>query len=397
MTIAFAADWAPIRNFASPMTAAPEGFYHDLLSVLRQCDYRIVNLESPLSNAPTIIKSGAAFSGVPDAAQALKQVPFDAALLANNHTFDCGDEGFRDTIDALRKNGIAHAGAGEDIEEARRELVIEKNGLRVAVFTLSEGEDEKSAGTGRPGVRPWEVDELSREIRSRKKEFDFVIVSAHCGLEYQPYPSFYVWKAFRKLARSGADLIVGHHPHVPQGMTCFGRKPVFFSLGNFGFYQPTDLLYRKIGFMLRIEVTEKRKPKIEKVPYRIAEDGLHLLGGKELKSFESNFEELSKPLKDESSARSAWHAVLAYGNVAGFRKELELILKNFDDNPAKGAAMLRNRLLCPQHNTQWRDGLERIIDGTISNAPAEYVEMVERYHTRTVEFPTPASDPKFKQ
>ncbi|MCQ2352862.1 MAG: CapA family protein [Victivallaceae bacterium] len=385
LKIAFAADWAPIRDFAPLMTKSPEAFYHDLLPRLRQCDYRIVNLESPLSSAPFIVKSGAAFAGDPKAVNALTCVPFDAALLANNHVFDCGDAGFLDTVSALRENGIAYAGAGENLSAARKPLVIEKNHLRIAVFAMSEGEDEKGATWSHPGVRPWEVDLLADEIRKTKGDFDFVFVSLHCGLEYQPYPSCYVWEACRRLAGAGADLIAGHHPHVPQGMTFFGKTPVFFSLGNFGFYQPSALFYRKIGFYLEIEAEKNASLRCTPIPYKIANDGLHLLQNEELKEFQKLLKELSEPLTDEKSARNAWHAVLAACGIAGFEEELQRILSQWQNDPAKGAAMLRNRLLCMQHATQWRDGLSRIIDGTISDAPEKYVEMVKRYLTRKVE------------
>ncbi len=384
LKIAFAADWAPIRKFAPLLTAQAENFYHGLLPRLRRCDYRIVNLESPLSTAPLIVKSGAAFAGDQEAVNALTCVPFDAALLANNHTFDCGDAGFLDTVAALRKNGIAYAGAGEHLAAARKPLIIEKKDFRIAVFTMSEGEDEKGATKSHPGVRPWEVDFLADEIRQTKGDFDFVFVSLHCGLEYQPYPSFYVWEACRRLAGAGADLIVGHHPHVPQGMTFFGKTPVFFSLGNFGFYQPTALFYRKIGFYLEIEAEKNAPLRCTPVPYKIADDGLHLLQNEDVAGFQKLLGELSEPLTDEKNARDAWHAVLAYHGIAGFEEELQRILSQWQNAPAKGAAMLRNRLLCMQHATQWRDGLSRIIDGTISDAPAEYVEMVRRYHTREV-------------
>ncbi len=385
LKIAFCADFAPIRKFAPLLETAPEAFYHDLLPELRRCDYKIVNLEAPLSAAKLIVKSGAAFAGNANCVGGLTCVPFDAALLANNHTFDCGEAGFSDTVKVLEANHIAYAGAGEDLAAARKALVIEKNGLRIGVFSLSEGEDEKGATPVSAGVRPWEVDLLADEIAAAKEKFDFVIVSAHCGLEYQPYPSFYVWEAFQKLAAAGADLIVGHHPHVPQGMNRFGQTPVFFSLGNFGFYQPTDLFYRKIGYYLEIELDGKAQLRVKPVPYRIADDGLHLLTAEESASFFHLFDALSRPLGEEKTAREAWHAVLAYHREAGFEEELKRILEAWKIAPAKGAAMLRNRVLCMQHCTQWRDGLSRIVDGTIGDAPAEYVDMVRHYHTRKVE------------
>ena len=380
----FASDWASIRDFGSLMEKDPAAVYGDLAERLSDGDYRIVNLECPLHKEPFIVKSGAAFSGEESHISALACIPFDAVICANNHTFDCGKKGFEVTTDLLRKNGIAFTGAGLDLEEARKVLAVEKNGVRIGIFTLSEGEDCNGAQKDRYGVRPWEVELLAGEIRQRRKEFDLILVSAHCGLEYQAYPSFYVWEAFRLLAEAGADLIVGHHPHVPQGMTFFGKTPAYFSLGNFAFYQKTDLYYRKIGYFLEITFSEEKGLQVEKVPYRITDAGLRLLKGTELAAFEKSFEKLSAPLATREGAEKAWNAVLAFNGVEGYCAELEKILAQLRSDAPKGAAMLRNRVTCIQHSTQWVDGLTRIADGTIGDVDDSMLALVREFMTKKV-------------
>ena len=383
--IVFGSDFAPIRKFAPLMAETPEAVYGDLLPVLRAADRRIVNLESPLDpGTGFIVKSGAAFTGAPEHIVSLEAGGFDAVVTANNHTFDCGDAGFFATCELLKKHGIATVGAGKDLAEARRPLVIDANGTKVVLLAISEGEDMRGATFDRPGVRPWEVEELAGDIRREKAAGAVVIVSAHCGLEYQPYPSFYVYEAFKTWAAAGADLIVGHHPHVPQGMTRFGGTPAYFSLGNFVFYQPVKYYYRKLGYMLEITVDGGRIAAHRPIPYRIGDDGLKLLAGDEAAEFEKLFAKLSAPLADEGSARQAWHAVLACNGVAGFRAELENILDKLRADPPRGAAMLRNRVRCMQHLTQWSDGMTRIADGTIADAPPELVATVRDFLTREV-------------
>lgn len=383
--IIFGSDFAPIRKFAPLMASEPEAVYGDLLPILRAADYRIVNLESPLDpGTGFIVKSGAAFTGYPEHVSALKSGGFDAAVMANNHTFDCGEAGFFATFELLRSHGIAAVGAGKDLAEACRPLVIEANGAKVVLLAISEGEDMRGATADAPGVRPWEVDALADDIRRAKKSGAAVIVSAHCGLEYQPYPSFYVYEAFRTWAEAGADLIVGHHPHVPQGMTRFGGVPAYFSLGNFVFYQPVNYYFRKLGYLLEITVDNGRIAAHRPIPYRIGDGGLRLLAGNEAEDFDKLFAELSAPLADAGSARQAWHAVLAVNGIAGFRGELENILDKLRIDPPRGAAMLRNRVRCMQHLTQWSDGMTRIADGTIDDAPAELVATVRDFLTREV-------------
>ena len=381
--ILFASDWAPIRGFSQIMKEKPETVYGDLLPKLLEADYSIVNMEAPLSCPNGLItKSGAAFSGEKEHIGALKAGNFKAVVCANNHTFDSGLEGFRETRQLLKDHGIASVGAGEDISEAKKELAFEVNGIKFALFAISEGEDMLGATEHSCGVRPWEVEKLAEEIRQAKKHYDIILVSAHCGLEYQPYPSFYVYEAFKLWAEAGADMIIGHHPHVPQGMTCFGKTPAYFSLGNFVFYQPVKFLHRKTGYFLEIEADKTGILSHKAVPYRIEEEKLRLLNEKETADFEVLFAKLSAPLSSSEEAKKAWHAVLAYNGVQGFRNELEKILHTMEEAPAKGAAMLRNRVTCIQHSSQWIDGMTRIMDGSIDSAPPEMVEMVREFLTR---------------
>ena len=384
--IVFAADFAPIRKFSQLLKDDPAAVYGEMREVLGRADYAIVNLESPL-HCPDgfIAKSGAAFSGEIDHIKALTAGNFRAAVLANNHTFDCGTAGFEKTRQLLLSNGIQPVGAGKDLAEARRPLSFEIDGIKAALFTLSEGEDMMGAKENSPGVRPWEVEKVAGDIREACKNFDIILVSAHCGLEYQPYPSFYVYEAFEKFAAAGADMIIGHHPHVPQGMTYFGKTPAYFSLGNFIFYQPVKLLHRKTGYLLEMEISKAGITSHRPVPYRITDKGVRKLNAAENRDFQELFGKLSAPLADKESAEKAWHAVLAYNGIAGFEDELQRILKTMQENPVKGAAMLRNRVCCIQHASQWTDGMSRIMDGTIGEAPAEMIAMVREFMTRETE------------
>ena len=384
--IIFASDFAPIRKFAPVMKSEPAKIYGDLLPVLQSADYSIVNLESPLDSPDGLIaKSGAAFSGELSHVSALTAGNFRAAILANNHTFDSNISGFVNTAKVLADNHISVVGAGKDIFEARKPLTFTLHGKKIALFAIAEGEDMWGAAPGKYGVRPWEVELLADEIRAARREFDIILVSAHCGLEYQPFPSFYVYEAFELWAQAGADMIIGHHPHVPQGMTFFGKTPAYFSLGNFVFYQPNKLLHRKTGYFLEIGIDDDGICFHRAVPYRITDGGLRLLNEREQADFQKLFAELSAPLQNKDSAEKAWHAVLAYNGIAGFQDELRRILAVLESDPVKGAAMLRNRVTCIQHRSQWIDGTSRIVNGEISDAPAELTAMVKRFMTEEVD------------
>lgn len=381
LKLVIAGDLAPIRAFAPIASKNPESLYGNLLPELRKADFRIVNLESPMAGTQFIVKSGAAFTGAPEHLPILTAVPFDAVTLANNHTFDTGLSGFHQTLEMLDAAGIAHTGAGDDLAEAVKPLEIERNGIRIAVFNFSEGEDQMGAAPGKPGVAPWEPDAVCSRIRDakRSKKYHAVIAVVHCGLEYYPFPPMYVYETFRKLAEAGADLIAGHHVHVPQGMTRFGSVPAYFSLGNFVFYQDNNLLHRKTGYFLEIEIGENGIRKSEPVPYRIEKENLRLLNAEEKNAFEAWFRRISAPLESAEQAERAWQACLAWYGLKGYCAELEKILNELRVHPGKGAAMLRNRVQCMQHRMHWTDGLTRIADGTIEQADPELIALTDAY------------------
>ena len=381
LKLVIAGDLAPIRAFAPIAARNPESLYGNLLPELRQADFRIVNLESPLAGTEFIVKSGAAFTGAPEHLPILTSVPFEAVTLANNHTFDTGLSGFHQTAAMLDAAGIAHTGAGNNLAEAVKPLEIERNGIKIAVFNFSEGEDQMGAAPGKPGVAPWKPDAVCTSIREAKqsKKYHAVIAVVHCGLEYYPFPPMYVYETFQKLAEAGADLIAGHHVHVPQGMTRFGSVPAYFSLGNFVFYQDNDLLHRKTGYFLEIEIGENGILHSEPVPYRIEKENLRLLKPEEKTTFDALFRRISAPLASAETAERAWQACLAWYGLKGYCAELEKILNELRTNPGKGAAMLRNRVQCMQHRMHWTDGLTRIADGTIGQTDPELVALTDAY------------------
>ena len=344
-----AGDWAPIRAFAPVMAKHPAAIYGDLLPVLRAADLRIVNLEAPLSGGTPAVKSGAVFHGEAEHLAALRTVPFEIVTLANNHTFDSGKEGFQKTRELLDAAGIHALGAGCSGQDASAFLPLELNGVRIALFNLSEGEDESAAKGDKAGVHGWQPEKVAATIREERRNFELILVIAHCGLEYIPFPPPYVAKAFRLFADAG--------------------------------YQETGLKYRKLGYLLRIAAGRCGLVSLEIIPYAITDDGLKLLQGIQLEEFTRLFQELSQPLAREQEIREAWLGFLAYYGEQGYSRELGRILQEWEKAPAKGAAMLRNRLLTLQHFRHWHDGLNRIVDGSISNAKEEYIAFARRYFT----------------
>jgi hypothetical protein len=384
-TLLVAADWAPIRAFDPIIRSNPESVYGDMLPILRQADLRIVNCECALTAASKAVwKSGAVFKGEPDHAKGLAAVPFEVACLANNHVFDFGLAGFRESLKVLRRNGMRTVGAGLTEAEAFAPLTLSVRETKVTIINWSEGED-LTASRGGPGVCGWELDRILALVRKCRQGGGCVVVIAHCGLEYIPYPPPYVAAAFRALIDAGADCVIGHHPHVPQGIEWYRDRPIAYSLGNFVFYQNTDLYYRKIGFCISLKLSGAAIAGIELHPYRITETGLRRLAGAELKQFHGKMSRLSRPLHTPGGVEKAWQAYLAHYGMPGFQNEVFGILERMKSEPEKGAAMFRNRMTTLQHFELWRDFLTRTIGREKHPYSKSACRTIREWFTRTVQ------------
>lgn len=384
ISILIAGDWAPIRALEPLVRESPEAVYGDLLPVLRRADLRIVNCECALTGAEQPIwKSGAVFKGRPEHVAGLTCVPFDVACLANNHVFDYTLAGFRETLEVLRAEGIRTVGAGLDLEEASAPLTVSVKGTKVTILNFGEGED-LTASQGGPGTRGWDIDDVVADIKKHKKRGDLVVAIGHAGLEYIPFPPPYIVQAFRTLADAGADCVVGHHPHVPQGLEVRQGRPIAYSLGNFVFYQPRELYYRRTGFCLELKVRGTSVAAFERHPYRISGRGLRLLGWREKAAFLGKLDRVSTSFGSARGILQGWRSYLDHYGIGGFKKEVDGILRKMESEPPKGAAMFRNRLTTLQHIELWRDLLTRVMEGGGEPSPAWMTAIVKEWFSKPV-------------
>jgi poly-gamma-glutamate synthesis protein (capsule biosynthesis protein) len=383
-SILVASDWAPIRAFDALVRDTPEAVYGDMLPRLRQADLRIVNCECALTaeDAP-VWKSGAVFKGSPAHVAGLTAVPFDVACLGNNHVLDYGVAGLRDTLRVLTGAGLSTVGAGLTDEQAHAPLTVVRNRLRVHIVNVSEGED-LTASRGGPGVFGWDIPRAVATIRRCKRAGGVVIAIAHCGLEYVPYPPPYVVAAFRAMNDAGADGVIGHHPHVPQGIEYRDGRPIVYSLGNFVFYQHTELFHRKSGFFVSLNFDGKRFAGMDLHPYRITGTGLRGLTAEESAAFHRTMASLSQPFRSASGPTRAWQAYLAHYGSAGFAAEVSGMLERMANEPQKAAAMFRNRLTTMQHVELWKDHLTAVVANHRMSYPREAKDLVGEYFARVV-------------
>jgi poly-gamma-glutamate synthesis protein (capsule biosynthesis protein) len=218
-------------------------FVH-VTAILRQADIAFGNLECPVSRNARPLPKPYSFRASPETASGLAAAGFDVLSLANNHTLDCTRSGLTDTMAYLKRTGIAWCGAGMSGAEAASPLLLHRNGLKVGCVAFCDViQPATYARSDLPSVAPATESGVRRAVQSARARADIVIASFHWGIEYAPRPTARQKALARAAAASGADLIVGHHPHVLQGLEWLpgmqGRRTlVAYSLGNFVFDAP---------------------------------------------------------------------------------------------------------------------------------------------------------------
>ena len=206
--------------------------------LLASHDLRIGNLECVVATGGTALAKPYTFRADPGVLPVLKR-HFDAMSLANNHSGDFGKAAFAEQLDLMRRAGLAGFGGGRNATEAHTPLVIERNGLRIALLGYLEFKPRSfEADATRPGVA-WsgEDEQVIEDIVAARTvhHADIVIPFMHWGWEEEAQPSPRLRAFARRMIDAGADMVVGGHPHVTQGADVYKGKPIIYSLGNFLF------------------------------------------------------------------------------------------------------------------------------------------------------------------
>ena len=209
-------------------------------SFIKTADISLGNLESPFYDQGAPVRSGMIFKADPRSVAGLKYAGFDIVTLANNHFGNQGVEGMLYTFSLLKKNGIEFIGAGYNLGAAQRILVKEVNGLKIAfigVENYSITPESYFATKNSPGLLHVEADAIGQLVKKAKTKADVVIVTYHGGTEYAPAANDQQREFAHAAINAGADIVIGHHPHVIQGVENYKGKMILYSLGNFVFDQ----------------------------------------------------------------------------------------------------------------------------------------------------------------
>jgi len=222
------------------------------------------NLEGPVSDKGNDGGNLYSFRMNPKVIPVLKEAGFDIVSVANNHIFNWGQKAFEDTLVRLSAEQISYVGGGFTGTEAYQEKILDVKGVKIAFLAFSEFKDGAVTSTStKAGIALISDVEIRNSVSRARSEADLVIVSFHFGDEYELEPN----KAQKKHAElsmdSGADLVIGSHPHVVQKVGQYKNAYITYSLGNFIFdqnFSPETMQ----GGLLEVEVNLNTKL-IEKV------------------------------------------------------------------------------------------------------------------------------------
>ncbi|WP_322922615.1 CapA family protein [Paenibacillus campi] len=202
-------------------------------------DLTVVNLETPVTGSNTTAADKTyTFKSAPEALPHMAAAGIDAVNLANNHILDQGVVGLNDTIRQLDASGVQYVGAGADAARAYKPVIFERKGIKIALLGFSRVIPNASwnAGTNQPGVATaYDPTAAEAAIRKAKSEADLVVVIAHWGIERSDATVNTQTELAHDFIDAGADLVVGGHPHVLQGVEQYKGKWIAYSTGNFIF------------------------------------------------------------------------------------------------------------------------------------------------------------------
>lgn len=342
LSIFISGDFCPIHRMENLLSLTDlDSVFGSLLENIRSSDLAITNLESPLTkHTIPINKTGPALKGSPKASKFLKSAGFNLVTLANNHIMDFGRKGLEDTIQQLKKDEVSYVGAGLSGNKALSPFYFEKNGVKIAIINVSENEWSTTTDD-RAGANPINPVENFYQIKEAKKLVDKVIVISHGGHEMNELPSPRMKKLFRYYVDAGADAVINHHMHCISGFEVYENCPIFYSLGNFIFDNPS---YRNtiwnIGMAINLSI-DKNEIRFEPVFFHQCNQnpGIQTFTEEELKNIHVKMNSLNKTILNDQKLEESFNLYV--------KSKFKLYNSYMEPRGNKYILALQNRKLLP--------------------------------------------------
>lgn len=284
---------------AGDLCLAEDGFvldYYDTVNELSECiapeildmskaaDVFYLNHEYSISNRGILLDGKLyTFRAKPKRMELLKEMGTDLVSLANNHVYDYGEDAFMDTLDLLENAEIPYVGGGKNIEEAKRPIYYIVNGIKIGFVAASNAEIvyyTPAATDETPGILDaYDTTLYNQVISDASKQCDYLIAYIHWGPEDTNQYEQYQQDQGAEFLEAGADIVVGGHPHVLQGIEYIDQKPVVYSMGDFWFNDET-----KYTGMLKLDITYEGLKEMSFVPCQQTDYTTQYISGKQEQS-----------------------------------------------------------------------------------------------------------------
>lgn len=344
-----------------------ELFGKELVELFVKNDFKVANLEGPLTENDIMIKkSGPNLRASEKSIHGIVEMGFDAVSLANNHILDYGEEGLQSTMRILKENSIQFFGAGKNLVEAKKSFIFERRGYKIGFYACAEYEFT-IATERRAGANPFDSLEIMDDISNLKAKTDYVIVMYHGGKELYQYPVPYVRKRCRKLVEKGADLVLCQHSHCIGCKEKYNDGVILYGQGNFCFNRISDDL-RNTGLLVQISLPQKH---ITYLPVCRTKMGVCLAQGNKRKEILDAFEERSEKIQKEGFVERQYEifslemmsryeaCTMGWIGKIFYKMHMKAILDAFYRK--KDRITILNILRCEAHRDLYCKGLEKAI------------------------------------
>jgi poly-gamma-glutamate capsule biosynthesis protein CapA/YwtB (metallophosphatase superfamily) len=284
ITIGLAGDVMIGRGVNATITSNGYSYpWGNVLSVLKNTDVNIINLEAALTNSTTKVFKTFNFKATPDRIKTLIEANVTAVNLANNHILDFSEEGLIETIQTLDQAGIKHTGAGMNTEAAETPVILTIKNNSLGILGFTDNEPGWKAGTFSSGVNYIDIsnkedcNKALRDIAKLHKQIDLVIVSIHWGPNMQEEPERHFIDFAHAMIEHGAAIIHGHSAHNFQGIEVYKHKLILYDTGDFvDDYAVDPYLRNDHSFFFKVEVSKQRIEKLVLIPVLISKHQVNL-------------------------------------------------------------------------------------------------------------------------
>ena len=351
MKLLFGADVVPTKFTEKYfVNGDTDTLFGDVAKLAKNYDRVIINLECALTDTDGAIKKfGPNIKASPECTNALKALGVTDVMLSNNHVFDFGTAGLRDTMKALDEAGIPYTGVGENDTDSRKPYFIEAEGKRIGIINVCEHEYTYATPT-RLGANPFDPFLTMQDIRAVREVSDFVIVIYHGGKEHCRYPSPRLYNLCHEMVLCGADVVLTQHSHCIGCYEQFEGGHIVYGQGNFNFSYGDVPKSPTWYESLLVEVDIDKNVNVSFHPIVTTTTGCDTAKGTQAVKILSEFNERNASLLD-GTWRDGWHAFCVSDGIGN--SYTEKVERAFDDDEKR--QLFAHFLDCEAHTDVWRE------------------------------------------